>query len=84
MLQGLSQYAEWHTHPKTRDAGLLPSPQPRSGIVVLLVGLVGALGVADLRLHVVLVLVVELPHSIPAGPLRRMDQLYVCVCVHAA
>ena len=51
------------------DHRLLSSPDPDPGIVVLLVGLVFTLGVADLTLEVSLVLLVEEPEAVPVGPL---------------
>ena len=72
-----------YTYPKSSDGLLLPGTQPRTRVVVLFVWLVGALGVADLRLQIVLVLVVELTNTVPAGPLCVWVYacMYVCVCV---
>ena len=58
------------------DGGNLAGAHALAGVVVFLVGLVVALGVADLRLEVVMVLILKLLNAIPVRPLR------VCVDVH--
>mmetsp|Transcript_7250 Transcript_7250/g.14044 ORF Transcript_7250/g.14044 Transcript_7250/m.14044 type:complete len:238 (-) Transcript_7250:651-1364(-) len=54
---------------KARSHGLLAGAQADAGIVVLLVGLVLAVGVADLRLEVIAVLRLEGADAVPEGPL---------------
>jgi len=53
----------------TGDHGLLGLTNPDTGIVVLLVGLVGTIGVADLTLEVGLLALVKVLDALPVSPL---------------
>merc|ERR1719277_220095 len=63
-----------HSLHETVCHALLPSPERHARVVILLIRLLRALGVADLALEVVHVLLLVLIHAIPEGPLRvRVD-----------
>ena len=58
-----------HGNTDTLAHGLLGLATPDTGIVKLLVGLVGASGVADLSLEVVVLLLLKGTETVPVGPL---------------
>lgn len=59
------------TYPKASDSRLLRRTRPHTGIIEFLVGCIGARGVADLALQIIMILGLESPDAVPGSPLQR-------------